>query len=295
MNSQSSLTFSFCGDNDVNALAVSDAIKSLVELSTAIHENEYPDVEFRLTVRAVNPGSLEFVFSAIALAAGTLFSPENISYAANMIAIMSAAFSVKKFLAGKNPKKVEKANEKITVTNAEAFTKTFPVGAGVYFVDSRVDRSVTNIIYNAKLSEGVTGISIDANGKVEISRSEFEDCSKEIDAVNVQTIEEPEPIVSTRNKEVLFIRQADFSGDLKWRFKGVNDENITASVLDDEFLDRVKSGEQSICATTYLVADLKIIVHIGTDGKPDDSRCSYEITKVHSVMTPGKGQTKFDV
>lgn len=295
MEEKSSLTFSFCGDNEVSALAVSDAIKSLVELSTVIYEKEYPNVEFRLTVRAVNPGSLEFVFSAAALVTGALLSPENVNYATNLISVMGAVFSVKKFLVGKAPQSVKREHNRTVVINANGVKGEFPVGAGIYFVDNRVDNSVRNIINCASLSDGVTGISIDANGRVEIPRKEFEDCSKKLDFNLLEDAAELEPIVSMSYKQVLFIRQVDFSGDLKWKFTGINDENITASILDEDFMDKVRSGVQNLNATMYLIADVRSTVHILENGKPDKARCTYEITKVHSIKSPGDGQIKFNI
>ena len=295
MEGKSCLTFSFCGDNEVSALAVSDAIKSLVELSTVIYEKEYPDVEFRLTVRAVNPGSLEFVFSAAAFVTGTLLSPENVNYAADLISVMGATFSIKKFLAGKPPKSVKRENGRTVVINANGIKGEFPVGAGVFFVDNRVDNSVRNIINCASLSDGVTGISIDANGKIEISREEFDDCFQKLELDLLEDKSDVEPIVSMSYKQVLFIRQVDFSGDLKWRFTRINDENITASILDKDFMEKVHSGGQNINANMYLIADVQSTVHILENGRPDKSKCTYEIIKVHSIKSPGDGQITFDV
>jgi len=294
MENKSSLTFSFCGDYEVSALSVSRAIESLVELSTVIAEKEYPGVEFRLTVKAVKPGSLEFEFvAAAALALQTLLSPENVTYAASLIEIMSAVFQIKHFLKGERPKSKEDAGEKIIIAHPDGGTLEVPKGAGVYFFDNRIDRSVTNIINAAKLSEGVTGIAVDANGKIEIPRDDFDSCLKEF-SIDVSTVE-VEPLVVMRPKEILFIRQADFSGELKWRFKGAGAENIVASVLDERFLDRVISGVQEIRAKMYLVADVRVTIQFGPDKMPDESKCTYEVLKVHSVGIPGEGQTELDI
>lgn len=284
MESKGNMIFSFCGNNDVNALAVSDAIKSLVEMSTAVAEKEYPDVEFRLTVRAVEPGSLEFVFAAVAIAAQSILTPQNVEYAANMISVMSAAFSIKKFLKGRSPKRKLEVDDKIVITRADGETLVIPKGAGVYFVDARIDRSVSNIINSAKSSDGVTGIAIDADQRVEILRQEFDGCAPEIP---VDSVDE-ETMVAVRYSEPLYIRQADFSGGLKWRFTGA--ENITASISDEDFLNRVKSGRQEIRAKTYIIADVKVTICIGPDGLPDETRRTYEITKVHSVHLPADDQ-----
>ena len=224
-----------------------------------------------------------------------MLSPENVNYAADLISVMGATFSIKKFLAGKPPKTVKRENGRTVVINANGVKGEFPVGAGVFFVDNRVDNSVRNIINCASLSDGVTGISIDANGKVEIPREEFDDCFQKLDLDLLEDKADAEPIVSMSYKQVLFIRQVDFSGDLKWRFTGINDENITASILDKDFMERVHSGDQNINANMYLIADVQSKVHILENGRPDKSKCTYEIIKVHSIKSPGDGQITFDV
>ena len=295
MDSKSSLTFSFCGDYEVSALSVSRAIDSLVTLSSTVAEKEYPDVEFRLSVRAVNLGSLEFEFVATAMAAlQTVLAPESVAYAAGIIDIMAATFKIKNFLKGKSPKSKVDVGADTVITHPNGSVLKVPKGAGnIYFIDNRIDRSITNIINAAKLSDGVTGIAIDAKDRVEIRQEDFEECSKEID-MNIQ-VSQFEPLVAIRSKEILFIRQADFSGELKWRFKGAGSENIVASILDEQFVESVKSGIQGIRAKMYLIADVRVTMQLTPDGLPDESRCTYDILKVHSVHIPGDGQEKIDI
>lgn len=291
MESKSSLTFSFCGEYEVSAMALSNAIKSLVDLSSVVAKSEFPDAEFRLSVKAVTPGSLKFDFVATAIAAAqVLLAPGAIEYAANLIDIISSAFSIKKFLKGKPPQKVQKENEKIIITNSNGAKLEAPAQANVYFVDNSVDNSISNIILSAKMSEGVTGISLTSNNKiVEISREEFQDCSNEI----VIHKEQQNSITKVRQKETLFIRQADFSGTLMWRF--LSDQNFTASMEDKEFQRKITSGEIVLSAKSYIVADVKVTTYLNDDGIPSESKPMYSVLKVYSIHTAGEGQTKLNV
>lgn len=294
MENKSSLTFSFCGDYEVNALSLSKAITSLVELSTAIAEREFPDIEFRMSVKAVTPGSLRFDFVAAAVTATqTLLSSGSVEYAANLIEVVTAAFAVKKFLKGRKPCGAEESGESLTITNADGLELKLPKGAGIYFIDNRVDKSVTNIINAAKTSEGVTGITVDADEKIQIQRAEFESCSTEIEGIDA-VYKEASYKKTVRKNEALFVRQADFSGELKWKFFG--DQNITASILDEGFQQNVKSGQIVISSKTYIMADVEVTVALGPDGLPDDTiKPTYNILKVHSVHTVGEGQEKLNV
>lgn len=290
MENKNSLTFSFCGDYEVNARAVSTAISSLVDLSTAIAEKAYPDVEFRLSVRAIRPGSLEFDFTAAAIVLQPLLSSETISYAANMITVMAAAFKIKKFLKGTSPKSKSENDGTLIITRNDGSKLEIPSKAGVYFIDNRIDKSITNIIESVRVYDGVTGISIESDDRVEIKKEDFDACSKEIP---LDIDDETDTFVTVRRNEVLFIRQADLTGELKWRFTGA--ENITAKILDDRFVSRVKTGQQSIKAGMYIVADVRVTMKLGPDNLPDENKRLYEVVRVHSINVPGEGQLKLDV
>lgn len=88
------ITFTFEGNYEVDALSVAKAIQSLVEISTISASHNYPDVEFRLSVKAIALGSLKFAFSAVAQAAQTLFTPESINYSKNLMESVKTAFEI---------------------------------------------------------------------------------------------------------------------------------------------------------------------------------------------------------
>ena len=56
-------------------------MQGLIKISNEIAKQNYPDVEFRLAVRALVPGSLSFDFVALACAAQNLFTSDNMEYA----------------------------------------------------------------------------------------------------------------------------------------------------------------------------------------------------------------------
>lgn len=288
MKSKSSLVFSFCGDYEVDARAVARTINSLADLSSVIAEKEYPDVKFELSVKAVRPGSLEIEFVTLALAAETLLSPDNIEYAANMIGVLTTAFKVKRFLKGKLPKSRVESGETMIIHREDGSILEIPVKAGVYFVDNRIDRSVTNIIESAMVSSGVTGVAVESDERVEIPKDEFATC-----AVPINVEEQSNSITQIRRNETLFVRQAGFTEDLKWRFSG--DQNITAAICDEEFMEKVQAATVNINAKTYIIADVQVTIYLKPDGTPSDSKPTYDILKVHEVHTVGEGQDRLDV
>lgn len=284
----SSMIFTFEGDGNVNALSVAKALEGLVEIVTEIKGTNYPDVEFGLAVSAISPGSLAIELTAIAEMAKTLFAPEAIQYAKTLIDLIKTSFEIKKHLKGKAPNSVSENGDSIIIESANGDRIIVPQGSGAYFINNTIDRSVSKVVQSAMDSRGVTGITLnDGKEAVTVQQNEFVDCAK--------YIELPEPVLSAqecesvRHNEILFIRCPDLLGTKQWEFKAM-EKNIFAKIEDEEFLEKVQSSSMNILAKMYIVADVKVCVPFGADGMPDDTKCRYTVTKVHSVHTPGEGQ-----
>lgn len=282
------LTFTFEGDMEVDALSVSKAIESLVSVSTAIAENNYPDVEFRLAVRALSPGSLNFVFVAAAQAMQTLLTTDGIQYVKGLMDIVKASFEIKKFLNGNTPAHTTKAGDRIEIERPDGTKLSVPKGAGVYFIDQRIDKSISNIFSNALNSPGISGVKLtkEDGESVEIASEEFRACSLEIPTTESS---QPKTMTVERQREILFVRTPDLLGGTQWGFK--TDKNIKADIEDKVFLESIQSGDIPIFAKMYIIADIRLTMEIGSDGLPDESKCHYAVTKVHSVHQPGENQT----
>lgn len=284
------LKFTFEGGYEVNALSVAKAIESLVEISTAIAEYNYPDVQFRLAVKAATPGSLNLLFLAVSQAAQHLLSPQGIQYAKSLMDLVKTSFEIKKFLNGKKPESVSASKDSTRVKNKDGSEITIPNGAGVYFFDQRVDNSISVIFQNALSAPGVEAISVtDAGGEtVKIGVSEFKTCATPL---KIGSEEESKILEVERKNETLFIRKPDLLGESQWGLK--SDKYFLADIEDKEFLEKVKTGQQPMVAKMYIVADLQIVMQLGKDGLPDENKCRYTVKKVHSVHIPDEGQSSF--
>ena len=287
IKSSKGITFTFEGDTEVNALSVSKAIEGLVSISTAIAENNYPEVEFRLSIQALSPGSLTFVFSAAAFAAQTLFTQDTIQYVAGLLSIIKTSFEIKGFLKNKPPKSTTTLDDKIEIERSDGTKIYIPKGGSVYFIDQRIDSSLSEIFSNALISPGVSGIKLteEDGHSFEISSNEFEECSKKIPLSEIAT---PKTISVDRKNEILYLRTPDLLGSKQWGFK--TDKYIKADIEDTRFLSRVQSGKEIIVAKMYIVADVRVDIEIGGDGLPDENKCHYTITKVHKIHRPEDDQ-----
>ena len=201
MWNKSSLTFTFEGDYEVNALSLIQVIGALMDMSKVVTEREYPETAFSMKVKAITQGSLKFDFVVVEHMAQTLLSPDIVSYASNMIDILSSFFSIKKMLRGKKPSSIEEHGNKIIIENSEGLRIEAPAGASLYFADNRVDNSVTQVFEAAKNSGGATAVSVTTDKTVEISREEFDLCAQRIDLDCNENC-----IKSIRKDEILFVR-----------------------------------------------------------------------------------------
>jgi hypothetical protein len=291
MENKSSLTFTFQGDHEVDAVSIVTAMHGLIKISNEIAKQNYPDVEFRLAVRALVPGSLSFDFVALACSAQNLFTQDNIEYAKNLIDCIKTSFEIKSFLKGSPPRSKKEQGNFITIENKNGSKMTIPVSAGVYFIDSTIDQSITGIFAESSGRQGISGIRLEhRESVVDIPAKEFTTLSEKIDVSQIEVSEFPESrkVTVTRQNEILYIRKPDLLSKTKWEFK--SDKYITADVEDKTFLDSVQSGKQSIVARMYIIADVRLVMEMGTDGLPDENTCKYTVVKVHSVHVPGDGQ-----
>ncbi len=286
----SSLTFTFEGDYEVSAVSLITAVQGLIRISDEIAKYNYPDVEFRLSIRALKPGSLSFDFIALALPALTLLSPSNVEYAKNLIDCIKTSFEIKKFLKGKNPIKKEKSDRYIIIENKDGQKIKIPEDNNVYFINPNIDQSISTIFETLSPPTKVSGIKVsNENSSVHVPASDFSMCAQRIDISKFQEeCRKGDPITFIRHNEVLYIRKPDILGGSKWEFK--SDKNITADIEDAEFLNSIHSGKQPIVSKMYIVADLRVVMMRDKDGLPDDSTCKYTVLKVHSVNMPTRDQ-----
>lgn len=278
------MTFTYQGGYDVDALTVARTIESLVEMTTEIARERYPEAQVNLSVRGSEKGSLDIIFATLAQYSSTIFTPDNIAMAKDTVQGIVGVFQIKQFLKGSKPQKVTKCKDTITITDNTGNTIEVSASSNVFFINGNMDVAANRIFDAASDSVAVSGISIRGENVegIEIPRGEFESCSAPVDIEQDET----EHTVLRQN-ETLHIRKPDLMGDSQWGF--VSDKYILADVKDGKFLDKIKQGDISICSKTYIVADVLVKIPY-INGIPDDKKCKYTVTEVHSVHSPDENQ-----
>ncbi|NLH00418.1 MAG: hypothetical protein GX488_00710 [Clostridiales bacterium] len=280
------LNFTFEGGYEVDALTVSKTIENLVKVMSITANAEYPESEFRLSVSAVRPGSLEFYFNAIAESAKTLLSDDNVNYAKAILEILISLFTIKKFLKKERPKAVKEARDNIEIHDCNGNMLVAPKGANIYFTNVNIDASISSVISAARSSPGVSGISITAENtgeKISIPITDFEELSQPI-----EDISEQQKQFTYNRVDVLFIKKPDLLGDSMWVFQ--SDRQVIADIADEAFMKKIHSGEIKVFAGMSILADIQVRYDLLENGLPNEKTIKYTVLHVKSINVPGDGQ-----
>jgi hypothetical protein len=283
--SKEKLNFTFEGGLEVDALTVSKTIEDLVKIMSITANAEYPESSFHLSISAVKPGSLDIYFNAVTESVQTLLNAENINRAKSILEVLVALFNIKSFLKKKKPESVKNIGDKVEVKNCQGNILVAPKAANIYFLDCNVDGFISSIFSSVKGSQTVTGISVTAGcgERTSIQREEFDDLSEEICGI----VESPKQIMYER-KDVLFIKKPDLLGDSIWTFQ--SDKQIIADIADNDFMNRIHSGEIKVCAGMSIVANILVRYELSKNGLPNEKTSKYTVLKVEKINFPEDDQ-----
>lgn len=277
---QSQFEFTFYGDNELNVETLITGLQSLNSLVMSTKETCLENTECNLKVVAHRPGSFIADLAIFAQTANTLFTPEQIDYAANCVELIVSFFEIKKFIGNHLPKRVEKKHGRLEVDNSEGKTARFTTKAEGFFKNATIENSIIQIITCAENNPEVNGIKITATNQrsAEIRRSEF----STVDEPVIDNIEHP--VKELKSTDLFYIRQSACFGDSKWEFQ--KDHRFYAKILDAKWMKEYHEGKHAIIPGIQLKVEMTSYVRIGEDGLPIEGKTTYEITKVIDTIYP---------
>ena len=107
IESNSSFSINFEGNDFIYADTLSSALQNVVDIIKTVTATEEPDAYFRLKICNVEKGSFILDINAIINYLPTLFNAPNVQVASNIVSIFLNMLKLKKELKGNKPKKVE--------------------------------------------------------------------------------------------------------------------------------------------------------------------------------------------
>lgn len=279
---KSDFLYTFIGEK-ANSLDIETVTETLNQLNVLVLESIkalYPESKSSLQITATQQGSFEVHLRFFAITAISLFTPENVEYAANIITIIQAFFAMKKHIGNNKPANIQEEKNSIIITNADDKPETFPKEAGLLLENPVFENCVVNMINSANGQEGVEGIGLGICGeRMEIIEKE------QFNNMNESVIKLPNKKTETLNStDTLFIKSPMLSGDAKWTFK--KDKDMLVKISDKDWLSRFQRGDFPFVPGVRMVAKMETTVEIGENGMPIDNSAQYEIVEVIDIVYP---------
>lgn len=280
-------------DGQTHQIDANVLINSLLHTTAIIEEiNRYYDSgkKIEIKINALEKGSflvhIELVESVIA-SLKNLFTFENFKLSAEIIGALVGLIQIKKFLGGKNPKRVERDGDKYKIENESGNVIVIENLTYTIYQSSTVVKDALSQNFETLANDpSISGFEITDKAEktlIRIERDEFPSMY-----VKQDEISNGERVVV--EAATLNIVRLSFEGSLKWDFyfKG---NKISARIMDVKFYELIDKGE-TFAKGDILEVDLQIIQ------KWDDSvntfvNKSYQVNRISRHIPRNEQQKLF--
>ena len=233
-----------------NEIAANTYINSLIHFTTVVQEvnkNLDKDKKIEVKIKANREGSfiVDFFIEASNIIDGikSIFSDESVSYAANVIAVVTVVYNVAKHLKGKKPKEITSNKDAtLRIENNDGQVQVFDFrGANIYLNNPTVKTAVEQEFETLENDNNVTDLEfLDKEDKkiLEVNRGEFHNLSSSGASEELSKNERVEPIRANLN-----ISSLDLEFKKKWDFYYLGNK-ISAKIKDNIFGEKIDKGER---------------------------------------------------
>lgn len=281
MQSETQFSFHLDGSNEIDASLLAKIINDFAAITEYTSNNINKDAYLKMKVTAFRNGSFEIDFSAIIELASTLIiaAPAAITFAETVVDTVKGYLEIKKLLKGKSPKKVTELPDHMTrIENLEGQSIVVPKQSADIIKNTYIDKHVTNISYYVVEHNPEGGFSFDTpSGKLYCSKNDVKNIGQPLPIV------ESELIKRGRANVALHIKKPDLLGRSQWEFRynyKDSTQNISATIEDDDFLNKVRSGEYTIKASDYINVLLEVETKLDEQQRPVNGSEKYRVLKV---------------
>lgn len=259
IKSEAFFSFELSGEECIDAAHLATILDNTVEMCRSI-SSAVPDAFVKLNITKFSTGSFDIDFQAVAEQLNN-FIQDPKTVAGAVAGAMLGAFKIAKHLKGEKPKSVLHAESKTKITNADGVVISVPQLIGKeYFKEAQIENSVINIVQQVEelRRPGFTVAMGEERAFFDID--DLKKCAPVVEKMDAQ--DDTFTDVSVR---VLIVRKPDLQGSTPWGF--IADRNITATIEDEAFLDRVHSGEYTFSKGTKLRVRLRHTVSLDENGE----------------------------
>lgn len=271
------MSFKFDGATSIDAELLTKSLTNVVRAYKDCMTAQYgDDAEITIDVCAFREGSFDVVLQSIVGLAPLVMqqAPQIVECTKNFIEIIK----IKHELKGLKPKSVDIENGKTRIVNSEGNVTYHDCNVyNLYVNNPSIDGALSNV-FGTLADSTRPAISFKAEGKTPSTVTIAEDAYSEM---KIPIVEELLPADLQRMESIvtedLLLKSPDFLGDSKWSFH-YDGKTIHASIEDDDFKQRVRSGKVKLSAGVKIPVKMKIEVFM--DEKLEVQRRNYTIVEV---------------
>lgn len=278
------------GDNEISLDVLSETLNAINELTKLAVDNKF---KYEYRISACEKGSFVLDIFSIAQVASNLLTVDNILYIKNSLSTIKEWLEIKKHLKNSPPKKVEKVDGGVSITNTSGDVYHSSLDGAQILCNSTINNLVMNI--GCHLSNGKRkGFQlIDDNGSnvISISEEDYPVLSSEADIMPKNKIKK-----ETAEKKLLIVIKPDLYGDSQWEL--FYNKRIKVKIEDKDWKRQVENHQVSFTKGTQLRADLRIEIELDENLMPIEDTDKYFIEKVYGIIQPEvteSDQTTFEL
>ncbi|MBO6573341.1 MAG: hypothetical protein JJ958_12970 [Balneola sp.] len=259
MPSQEKLKIKFGGKaNTVNATTYLNSLSSFVTIAEEVNKNLNNQEKISINIQAHKPGSFEVFLELVTSAYDTVDVMFNtgVTNAGDLFKIITGVYTVRKFLSGKKPKKIDEVEAGINITNSKGNTITVNKNTyNIYNSNFSVIEALNNNFESLNNDSSVDSFEIYEKGNKPVFKSDKSDFGFLTDQ-ELEEIQADEKYVTTRHSIRVF--KVVFEKKYTWQFihKG---EKINAKILDEKFLKGIESGTERFGKGDILEVELEVL------------------------------------
>ncbi|MCL2549236.1 MAG: hypothetical protein FWE76_08740 [Symbiobacteriaceae bacterium] len=288
--SSAQFSFSFGGGSEIEATLLARIINDTVELTKAISHEVEPEAFLKMNITTFRAGSFDVEFSAVCEQANTLKLAVGVlafQLAPTIVNTLKGILEIKKLLKDTSAKSITPAQEGfVDIENNSGQVINAPKASLLVVENFKVEQLVVNISSGAMDHDSQGGFTFRSDeGEVVCTAEDI------LGMCSVMPRSETVSLKSNVFETYLQIKKPDFIGSSMWEFLHMG-KAIRASIDDEEWLDRVHSGQVSIKAGDGITVLLEVRIDLDTDGTPKEDTVRYFVQKVLRDVHPLEDQIR---
>lgn len=266
------------GGNEVPADVLCGVLSNILVVAEKTKSNEVENIKYM--VKATAKGSFLIDLAVIAesvLPPLVANGADVINMANNSLQTLSELLKLKTFLKGEKPQKVEEKQGCLKVTNNTGTINVFNL-SGDLINNPQVDKALTKIgdaLSNGNIPSMIITDTDNEENVVEVSKEDYQYIQHPMAEVDKDRIYE-------NTSDVEFIaKKPDLQGNSQWEI--ILDERcVRASIEDEAWLEKVKSGVISVNSKQILKAKMRVTIKGDKYNIPIQGSEKYYILEVYS-------------